>query len=393
MDCLGSAVLGQYSFALSFIMFLTILGQFVNNQAIQVEMIKSESNYCISILASLFALFVMYSLFVVGLLLIFGQYIQSYFISDSDTALLTVVAFSVPITLINSIFELGFVSVSRLGVFYTSIAFSALVSVGFVVIAVFINRPSLVLWLPLVSAMSSLLFYMMMSVSNISKSLAWYKYINFSNVYTLVRSTWYMNLIPFLSVSGDFLLKFVFMATAGSSSLGKYQLLVSVEAMVGNVILGPVLKKYLVKYSILKKSIAQSLDKDIAKVVLLSCLPIVGLFIIYILQLFIEVESASLELLLPLIFLSVIRIAWSAWGVVAQVLLSQGFSKFVTVVEIMNRQAVMLVFIVLLYVNDAGYLNYITSVTILFIPVVLVTLKARIRLLSHSSGVITTNNY
>ena len=351
MEVLGAGALGQYSISLSALMFLTMVGQFINNQAMQVALIKAEVAYKLTVYSAILAMFILYIVIVYIFWFCFSDLIQSYFSLVESRLVFEVILFSIPFTLINSLFELRFIAASRLSTYYYSLALSSLASLLFVLLVININNYALVVWLPLVSAGASFIYYIVASFRDVSKIFLNIRVVDFERALKLLKSTWYMNLIPFVNLSADFIVKLAFIGSVGQASLGYYQLLVSVEAMIGNVILGPFFKKLMVKYSSTKSLISKSLDGDIVNVMLLALLPILGLFFVYLVNNYIKFEFESLELIIPLIVISLIRVLWSIWGGVAQALLAVERSKYVTIIEIGSRVLVALLLVFLLQIN------------------------------------------
>lgn len=367
----GVDSLGIYSLFFAAVTFLSLPGQILNNQAFQILFIQKYRLLRNVVISSSLIAFMYWMMFVTFILCIVSLFFSNI-VDFEQGGWESLLFISVVSVLLVHVFDLLSIVKGRLENYYIGLAINSISNIVLILILYFVLHDDSLLFLPFISSMIVLLYYAFTCKDDffqVFKRRNRRKSHKFRGVFFLLgllKRTWYINTLPFVTTLLDFGIKFILASLSSVTVVGFYQIIISVESVIGNVFLGPFYRHIIYKFALKQYEITRSIIIRLAaKSVLLTLIPAFGLLMLGYINYIFEYNSDFTQVFWILFSVSLVRVLWSVWGVFAQVLLSQGHVLLITHYEIWSRFLVSFFFIVgTLFINDNLWVYVLASLAV-----------------------------
>ena len=379
----GVDTLGVFSLIASMITIISIPAYFINNQKIHSNLIKEKKNQRDVLLKTALVVLLITSLICSLLVFCFGIFytelnkLVKYHIWTSG------VASAVLFYFIIAIFELQKITAGKFLECYVATLTGSISSLIFYIY--FSDSIVSIAYISSVAYITSYITHCIFNVLEYKRLLPFSRQpIVFSALFKLIISSWSLGLIPLINSALDFVTRILGLIYIGPTQLGYYQIVVSIEALVGNIFLGPYYRSILYEYTRSPSfSILILRCKTLIKyIVILSLLQI---------AIFWGVKSLGfihkiLELMLPIFLAIILRMPSYIWGIFGQALIVDGKHNYVTLVEVISKIITSTFLILLFKINQDGATSYVYSILINSILMLVIVFRVRQHYLVKNSA-------
>jgi hypothetical protein len=367
----GLEALGLYSLFFTIITLLSLPGQILNNQAFQIFFIKKYRQFIKVIIPPISIIFfswVLFILFTLSMISLFYTPIVSF----DQKGWVILLFISTVFSLLTHALDLLNIVKGSLVNYYVGLAVYNISNIILILFFYFILNKDYILFLPAISSGMVLFYYWVVSRSDFNLIFSRdnvTREVNFKSVSFLLRvlkKTWYINSIPFVTALLDFGVKSTLAIFSSVSTVGAYQIILSVEAMIGNLFLGPFYKNIILKFA-LKQYIAtrEFVIYLVGRSILLTLIPILGILVLGYMNYLFEYKTEFSEVFLILLSISFVRVLWSIWGVFSHILLTQGRTFLISNFEIFSRFSLSFFFVIgLIFIDNSLWLYVYSSIAV-----------------------------
>ncbi len=355
----GVGSFGIFSVIATIITFLTIPCQFLNNQRIQVVLVKLGQVERRSMLNAGFVVSILLSSIASLLVFTLGPLYKELNNFCDFRLWSCAVASAVIFSFFSNCCELKALSESRLVLYYVIIAISSFF--GFASSLILLNMDvKYVVFIPSFYFAASSLSYIIYNLVFL-KDTFWdfESKANYRTLLLYVKESWSLSIIPFYNTLLDFSVRTLALSWIGALGLGYFQTIVSVEAMIGNIFLSGFYKKTLINTT---NGVAFNFKNVFKAVLVFTTIPVLGILLLNAGNLLFHFKHAIFDVVVPLILVCLLRFPWNIWGAIGQALIVYGRYRLVSRVEVLTKTLVSGIFLGLAFFYHFDVYGYVLAV-------------------------------
>lgn len=363
----GFKAIGTVSYITAFVTLLSIVSQVYNNQGVQVSYIRSrprlasmykEAMNHISLYTGIISLFALVLIYFLGLIKIPLEYI-------------VIIGAAIMAATRNGAYEFQCTVNNRVDTYLYSQIYGSLVFLCFSLFIYYfdINIKHLIALYPM-QVFASFIYYKVAFKEQSSRNHYTSKNRSVMAYIALQKKHLTLNAIPVTSVTCDYIIKNLFITVSGPVLVGLFQIIQSIDSLIGNIFAGPIYKKAIYDYTnhryLLIDSRFIGYIGKLALPILLMSAPLAFIKTFDISDYYMYAKQLKLvkDYIWMLIVFLISKYFTLVWGLIGQILLSGSRSNAVVCGEIgFKIVSTLLAIFLFLYVTDDIY-AYIYSYSI-----------------------------
>lgn len=242
----GLEAVGSVSYVTALVSLLSIVSQMYNNQGVQVSYIRSkprlarmykDAMHHLSLYTGIFAICIFLLINFLGVTKIPFEYMP-------------IICAAIMAAIYNGAYDFQCTVNNRVDTYLKSQIYGSIVFFGFAILIYYyeINIQFLVVLYP-IQVLSSFIYYRLEFISHLPK--ADYSSINclIKSYVRLQKKHLTLNAIPVTSVTCDYIIKNVFITASGPVLVGLFQIIQSIDSLIGNIFAGPIYRKAIYDYT------------------------------------------------------------------------------------------------------------------------------------------------